>query len=189
MDIVGLIITYKYAFLFIGMFLLGEAVFLPAIYLSLLGYISLPVVILVSLFATLISDVIWYYIASHRSVAKIQHWHRVEKHKEKFVRLSALFDRRGGLILFASKFVYGTRILVQVICGMKRMNIWKYLFVNTIGSLAYLLFLTGITMAVDAVFLPEVIGGVKISLIVLVAVVVLINLGIKYITQKLWLQS
>ncbi len=188
MPIIEFISAYPYIFLFIGMFFLGETVLVPAIYYSIDGKIGVVAVIAISLIATLISDVIWYYIAKSVPTGRISTWHRVGRHKETFAKLSRVFDRHHTRILFLSKFVYGTRVLVQIICGMKKMHFGMYFGVNFLGSLAYILLLYFIAASVNIASSARLIGGVKTAMIVFVVMVIVVNLGLKYFIQRKWFQ-
>jgi membrane protein DedA with SNARE-associated domain len=170
------------------MFFLGDTVLLPAIYFSLEGIINPVLVIVLSLVATLISDLIWYEIAARVPFHKIQHWKRIENHTDVFNHLMEAFDRYHLWILFWSKFVYGTRILVQIICGAKKVHFGKYIVVNAIGSTAYILLLYGIAIAVQQVVGVRMAGEFKIVLLLFVVIVVIIHLCIKHLVQKKLLQ-
>ncbi|MDQ3076908.1 MAG: VTT domain-containing protein [bacterium] len=182
--IISIILSNYNISLFIGMLFLGEVVLLPAIYYSLSGNIGVFEVIYVSAIATLVSDLVWYYLAFFVPIKKITTWKHVEKHQVIFQKLSTLFDRYGLLILFLSKFVYGTRILVQIICGLKQVNIVKYLIVNTIGVFSYIAFLYVIALSVSNAISFRILGGMKISMIVFIVLVIIINLWVKYYIQR-----
>ncbi|HEY1037301.1 MAG TPA: VTT domain-containing protein [Candidatus Paceibacterota bacterium] len=183
-EIIQAILENYQASLFIGMFLLGETVLLPAIYYSLEGNIRISEVVVISVAATLVSDMAWYYLARFMPLRKIKSWKRVKEHESTFANLSRLFDLYGLRILFFSKFVYGTRILVQVICGIKRVDVLKYLAVNIAGATAYVLFLYAIAVTVSSAVSSYILSGVKVSLIAFVVFVIAINLCTKYLVQK-----
>ncbi len=183
-EIIRVILENYQISLFIGMFLLGETVLLPVIHYSLEGNIGISEVVLISVAATLISDLAWYYLARIAPLGKIRNWRRVKEHESSFENLSRLFGKYGLRILFFSKFVYGTRILAQVVCGIKRVNPWKYLAVNVAGTVAYVLFLYAIALSVSGAASNYILSGVKVSLIAFVGFVIAINLCVKYLVQK-----
>lgn len=186
MDIAVLTGPYTYLILFFAMFILGETVFMPAVYLSLNNQLNPILVILVSALATSIADLIWYYVAAHVPVQKLKKWHRVERHQHTFNRLSELFDAHSYRILFLSKFVYGTRILVQLISGMKKIPVWKYLGVNALGIISYMLFLYVIAIAVDTTVARYVLGGFKFGIVSFILLAVIINVCIHLIAKRKW---
>jgi membrane protein DedA with SNARE-associated domain len=189
MNMVELLFAYKYSLLFVGMFLLGETVLLPALYLTQEGHLNLFMVIVVSALATIVSDFVWYVVAYKAPLHKVGTWHRVKKHQALFEKLSALFDAHAYRVLFVSKFVYGTRILVQLLCGMKKMPFVNYLIINTLGTLLYIALLYCVAYFVGGLIAPHVIGGIKAAIIIFIILVVLVNLFIRYLAEKIWFQS
>ena len=173
-----------YVIFFIGMFFLGETVLLPAIYLSLVGQMSIVAVVILSTIANLLSDLAWYFAARLLPIDNIKKWKRVERHQETFTKLGLLLNRHEYYILFASKFVYGTRILVQIICGTRRTPLGKYFIVNLAGTILYLAFLYTAAFGVNKLstnFYAEV--------LIFIGLVAAMNLIIRWITEKRWFQS
>lgn len=184
MDMVGCMNTYTYAVLFFGMMIFGETVFLPASYLSLQGVLDPVAVIVVSVVATLVADFVWYLLGSKVSLEKIQHWRRIKKNRHTFEKISALFDDYGYYVLFISKFVYGTRILVQLLSGIKKLPVVMYLIINTIGTFTFLMFLFCITFFVDSAFATVTMHNFYIGIISVLIIGVVINLCIHAIIRK-----
>ncbi len=122
--------------MFVGLLFGGETVLLPAIYFGISGAISLQAVIAISVLATAISDTFWYYLGCIISVEKIASISIFKKHAKKVMRLSHSFQENGLILLFFSKFVYGTRTAMQILCGVNRIAFAKYFFVNISGILA-----------------------------------------------------
>src|SRR3989338_4342058 len=60
-----LLIQYQYIFLFFGLIVLGETVFFPAAYLVYIGEMKFVPVFIIGLAATLIADVVWYFIGKY----------------------------------------------------------------------------------------------------------------------------
>ena len=48
--------------------------------------------------------------------------------------LERLFDRRGAQVVFMSKFVYGTRSIVQILAGVHDLPVRSYLLANILGA-------------------------------------------------------
>jgi membrane protein DedA with SNARE-associated domain len=184
MDILAFVVQYEYWFLFLGLFCLGETVLLPAIYFSLEGKLNIWWVITIATLANIISDIIWYEIAKRVPFHRVKHWHRVERHQETFKKLMHQFDKHHLKILFISKFVYGTRILVQIICGVKRVHFWRYLSVNFLGIAAYTALLYAVALAVNKTLAERLIGNAKVAILVFIVIAIGINLCIKYYAEK-----
>lgn len=188
MDFLAFILHYNYLFIFWGMIFFGESVLLPALYLSFEGLLDPYILFAIALIAPLVSDCIWYGLAMRVPFHKVQHWKRIEGHKDKFGHLLHAFDKYHLWILFISKFVYGSRVLVQIICGAKKVHFWRYLAVNAVGTTAYLLLLYGIAFSVNKTVGARLIGEVKWAVVLFISIVLVINLCIKHFAQKKWLQ-
>jgi membrane protein DedA with SNARE-associated domain len=145
--IVGALSAYPYIALFMGMLVAGEVVLLPAIFLATAGRLDLLFVIAVSVIATLISDLLWYCLGRNFPVATVNRLSgRVGENYLDGVQQA--FNRGGKRILFMSKFVYGTRTIVQVLAGVHGMMWTSYFLVNTAGVLAVTAVLTTISYLV-----------------------------------------
>ena len=108
--------AYPYLMLFIGLLLVGEMVLLPALYLAATGRLDALLVIAVAIFAGMLSDFLWYLLGRWypaRAVKKISR----RLPAERLDRFEQLFARNGAALLFVSKFVYGTRIVAQVLAA------------------------------------------------------------------------
>jgi membrane protein DedA with SNARE-associated domain len=188
MNFVELLILYKYPFLFLGMFVFGEAVFIPAIYLALEGQFNISGVIIISILANIVADFVWYFLAAAVPFEKIRTWGKVKGKEKTLEKISDLLDIYGYKLLFISKFIYGTRILVQIICGLKRLNLWKYLIVNTIGTALYLGFLYVLTLALHAGVSSVAVQEIKLAVAAFIIIVIGINIWIQFKVRKKWLQ-
>jgi len=146
--IYDLIAQNIYTALFLGLLLGGETVLLPAIYFGLSGVISLQGVIGISIIATAISDSFWYYIGHVTPVEKISSLGAFKTYRERLADLSDAFNEHGLLLLFFSKFVYGTRTAMEILCGVSNIVFVRYFFVNLFGILALNAFfvLLGVTI-------------------------------------------
>lgn len=127
--------AHPYLFIFLGMLVAGEVVLLPAIYLAATGRLDIGSVIVLSVFATMLSDFIWYYAGRRFPASALQ---RIPgRGTSRVVKgLDRLFKRNGVQVLFLSKFVYGTRITAQILSGVHDMPLRRYLVSNTLGILA-----------------------------------------------------
>ncbi len=133
---------YPYLLLFAGMLAGGETFLLPAVYLAINGAISFNMVVLLSCLATLISDSAWYAIGRSSSIAKTAIWKKLFKDEAAKAALAHIFEKHRRKLLYASKFVYGTRTLAQVLSGVVRMPFLEYSIINLAGILSYLLFIS-----------------------------------------------
>jgi membrane protein DedA with SNARE-associated domain len=140
--------NHTYFFLFIGMLMGGEAFLLPAIFLAIKGTVNFYLVLLFSILATLISDTAWYIIGRFFPLERILLWKIFLKKRELSDKIFLGLQKHGLKILFISKFVYGTRTLVQVLSGTIRTPFFKYSIVNLSGILSYLFTISFITFLI-----------------------------------------
>jgi membrane protein DedA with SNARE-associated domain len=125
-----------YTALFIGFLFGGETILLPAIYFGIIGTINLKAVIALSILATVISDTFWYAVGRTIPGGSILHISILRKYRKKITGLSRPFKKNGLVLLFFSKFVYGTRTAVQILCGANNIAFINYFFINMCGILA-----------------------------------------------------
>ena len=179
------IALHPYIFVFIGLLLGGETVLLPAIYLAFVGVLKLSYVTMIMIVSTLVSDIIWYYVGMGALpfLSKRQMKPRVQHAVQ---NLSQMFQRNDSYVLFISKFIYGTRIAAQVLCGMHKMNFRKYIVVNTAGVLALMAVYSFVVYSVLETV--DTLGGAKYrvhyTFIAIVVILVLIQVIIKYFFKK-----
>ena len=145
--VLGHLHEHVYWLLFAGLLAAGEVVLIPALYLAVTGRLALPAVIGVAIGATVLSDLGWYGFGrafpskalarlTPRRAGRLLPW------------LERLFTERGAQALFASKFIYGTRVMAQLLAGLHGMPLRTYLAVNTLAIVAVTLTLTGIAVAI-----------------------------------------
>lgn len=184
-DFSEFISVHPYTFIFFGLLIGGETVLLPAIYLAVSGSLNLSYLTALMVLSTLVSDIIWYYIGlgsvplfSKRTL-KPRVQHAVD-------RLSKAFMRNDSYVLFTSKFVYGTRIAAQVLCGIHKMPLRRYLAINTAGVLALMAVYTFIVYSVRETV--DVIGGAEyrlhLAFILILATLIALQLLFKYLFKK-----
>ena len=130
--------AHPYVYLFLGMLVGGEAFLLPAVYLTIHGSLQVSAVFLFSALATLISDSAWYAVGRSFPLANILSWKRFSARRESYTKIYDGFRVHSQKLLFVSKFVYGTRTIVQILSGSIRMPFWRYSVVNLSGIMSYL---------------------------------------------------
>ena len=168
-----------YLLLFIGMFFFHETVLLPAVYLSLENEMSILAVVVLSIATSLIADLVWYFVAHLLPIEKLKKWHHIKRRQTTFDKLTLLLNKHQYPIIFASKFIYGTRLLVQIICGLRRTPIFKYFVVNLVGTVIYTAFLYGTALGINMLPLNLYLRG-----FIFIALILVINLIVRTIAQK-----
>ncbi len=170
MDILS---AHPYIALFAGMLIAGEIILLPAIFLATTGRIDLLAVVSISLLATLISDAIWYALGRRFPARFIKRFSGRFGHK--FLdSMERIFNAGGGQVLFLSKFVYGTRTLVQVFAGLHGMPFRNYLPINMAGVLAVIVVLILVSYAIVGmtIRIEEVMQRLQVAFLLFVVITV-----------------
>lgn len=179
--IIDLLMEYRYPILFLGLFFGGDTVLLIAIYLSLIGIFTIPKVILVALVATLVSDVVWYFVGTLLTYERIKQLPYFRKHPSFVDAMEKFFEKHALRTLFYSKFVYGTRTIVQILCGTHRVNLPAYFIVNMIGTFILIMALTALGMFVGTSIsrLQSVAHNIELGFAALILLIFLINSIVK----------
>ena len=166
-----------YVGLYLGIIFLGGVVLIPALYLALHGSLSLPVLIGIVLFANITSDVSWYFMGKVLGYERIASWRFFRRRKKHFNQALRYFEHYSYRLVFFSKFVYGTRIPIQVLCGVNRVPIWQYVLLTGAGSLAWLTFLLSLIYLVrlSAVSLETTTWALQVVMLSLVVVFLLLR--------------
>lgn len=184
---IALLVEYRYLFLFFGMVIFGETVFFPAAYLVYSGTLEFWPVLIVSLFATLVADNVWYFIGRIVPREKLLKLRVVEKRGEMLEKSSAWFDKYGLRILFYSKFLYGTRVIVQIVCGMRRLSFLPYLLVNTLGLVTVYILIFAIIFTTNISIEALQLGAHRFEILFLVLALlgIIVHICVKSILKKI----
>lgn len=157
---------------------------MPAVYLATRGTLFFPSIVLLSGLATLISDSAWYFIGRFLPLEKILLWKTFLKKREVSLKIFEGFKNHSRKLLYISKFVYGTRTLVQVLAGTIRMPFVTYSIVNLAGIMSYLLVIstTAILTKKSLASFGQISYNEYVSAFVFILVI-----GIVHICLKKWL--
>lgn len=181
-----------YIGVFLALLIGGETVLLPALYLAVSNTLfSVPVVFIISLLATIIADLILYMLGRSIPPQSLFSHPFFSKYRERMTSLSSLFEMHALLILFSSKFVYGTRSVVQIMCGRYRIPFIKYFSVNilaiTLLNVIYVLAAKGVYQGVSRWSTDT--SALIAAFVVFVGIAILFQaLFKKFIWQKLFQQ-
>lgn len=115
------------AALFVG----GTPALVSAIYFSVSGVLDIWLVFFLSIIATLVWDGVWYALG-HQFVSldRIRSWRLYERNSALYEKVIAHYGRHQYVLLFLSRFMYGTNSVCSVVSGMFRMNLGAFLVIN-----------------------------------------------------------
>jgi membrane-associated protein len=144
-----LLIHHKYLFLFLGLFVSGESVFLIGIYFSLIGALDLGYVIALTFFSSLFAEVLWYWIGTKVTYERLKSLPYFRSRNHHIDRLEKFMTNHSLKALFYSKFAYGTRTIAQILCGTHKVDFKKYILVNILGTVAIIIALVSLSQFLD----------------------------------------
>ncbi len=164
----------------------GDLVLITGVYLALREQMNMAYVIVLAYAATTVSDLIWYYIGKYLPRTKLSTWGFLERRKAFIDSISAFFKKNGFKTLFYSKFIYGTRTIVQVLGGAHKLKLARYLFINSLGTLGYitLIITFGYIFKSSIDDLQQFVHNAEITFAIFVAVIFFLNIWIQKILKK-----
>lgn len=145
--VLGNLQVNAYPLLFVGLLAAGEVVLIPALYLAVTGQLDLALVFAIAIVATIISDLAWYGIGRLSPTSALKRL-AARRGGRLLPWLERVYRERGAQALFLSKFVYGTRVMAQLIAGLQGMPLRLYFAVNTAAVVAINALLTGIAIVI-----------------------------------------
>lgn len=145
--VLGNLQVNAYPVLFVGLLAAGEVVLIPALYLAVTGRLDLAIVFAIAITATVISDLAWYSIGRLSPTAALRRL-AARRGGRLLPWLERQYRERGAQALFASKFVYGTRVMAQLLAGLQGMPLRVYFAVNTAAIVAINAVLTGVAVLI-----------------------------------------
>jgi len=129
--------SYYYV-IFFGALFAGESFLIPGVYLIMKGTISYGGYMFFGISATIISDSLWYLLGKSMPLSKIITLPLLREKQEIVTRFYDAYKKQGLKILLFSKFIYGTRIISQRLCGTVGIKYWKYVSVNSIAIFGWI---------------------------------------------------
>jgi len=137
------------AALFLGLLVVGTPVLLAAIHLVLRGELAAGTLVALALAAMGTADTVWYGVGRALPAERLQRSGRVAAGMR---RVEALWSRMpAGRVLFLSRFLYGSRIPVLVLCGLARTPYRTAWRVNLASSIVWLALLFALAASVGSV--------------------------------------
>lgn len=137
--------SYGYLAVFAGAFFEGETVFLLGEIAARHGLLSPWPVALAALFGGFLGDQFFFMLGLRQGRWVLR---RVPRWSEKVHRVQHLVKKRSVLIILASRYLYGLRMVIPVACGLAGVRprlfvtlnlVSAILWSSTWGSLGYLL--------------------------------------------------
>jgi membrane protein DedA with SNARE-associated domain len=155
--------------------------------LSVGGGLSLSAALIVTVFACLTADLIWFYLGRYRGKQALQLLCRVSLEPNSCVRKTqAIFIRYGVAGIVVSKFLPGLGMLFPPLAGMSRISSTRFVLYDALGSLLYggSFLLLGQVFSNQLEKIGSALTSFTTSALWVVAGLVVAYIGFKYLQQK-----
>lgn len=117
----------------------GETVYIPALYASFLNYLDFKWLFLTAFIATFLMDFVLFMLGKKIPLEKIISLSWLKKKTVRIEKYQKKFNQHAFLIFLFSKFFYGTRATAQLVYGLQKIPTSKYIFLNSLSIIIWLL--------------------------------------------------
>ena len=127
--------TYGYWALLVGTFLEGETILMLGGITAHLGYLKLPIVMIVAFIGSFSGDQFYFFLGRKKGKELLS---RNPKWERRADRAHRLLEKYHDLIMLGFRFVYGTRIMIPIVLGMsKNIKTSRFVIFNAIGAVIW----------------------------------------------------
>lgn len=122
---------------YLGAILEGEILFLTAVQMATLGYLNFWGVLIAVFLGTLTADWLFYWAGRTRGRKYMQ---RFPKLQPRFERMDRRMNRYDGFFLFAYRFMYGFRVVLPVLFGVRGIPPWRFGLFSLVATTCWVAF-------------------------------------------------
>lgn len=126
--------SFFYLILLLGSFVEGESVVLTAGFFAYKGYLSLPLIILISFLGTLFADQLLFFIGRWYGPGLLE---RRPKLKETSKRVFELLHKYHTWYILGFRFVYGVRVASPLVIGAAGISVKRFVILNFIAAIIW----------------------------------------------------
>jgi membrane protein DedA with SNARE-associated domain len=142
---IDFLLRHDYLVLFLFVFAEQNGVPVPALpiliaagALSALGKMSVMAALLTVLAACLTANTLWYFLGRKSGSSILELVCRISLEPDTCVRTTeSVFERHGAFSLVYAKFVPGLALITPPLAGLFRVNLARFLLLDTLGSLLW----------------------------------------------------
>ncbi len=182
--------TSKYALLFFACFFEGTLAMVAGGLLWSIGAVAFWPMYLALLAADISSDTCWYLLGRFGTRAFIERWgHVFGIGQASLARAERRFSRHDILIIILSKLTmgFGLAIPTLITAGTLRIPYPRFMTINTVGALVWVLAMVLVGAYVGEIFKPLTLGQqLSLSVIALGAVILFIQYIQQRVTESDW---
>lgn len=133
--LVELVGTYGYLAVFLGCLIEGDALLLVASFLSYLGKLDLPLVMLAAFLGTWLSDLSWFLLGRYSTHHYFRKWYWLHTISN---RSAGIVGKRPRMMAVSMRFMYGLRMIIPFSLGKTSMSTLSFLIYNALGVLVWI---------------------------------------------------
>lgn len=151
-ELVKFVGQYGYLVVFFGVFIEQVGVPLPSNFLLIsagvligFGQLDLSIVIILTVFAALLGDTIWFYIGRRSGYKVLGFLCRISLEPDVCVNnAKRIFVKHGERSLLIAKFIPGFSTFAQPVAGASKMSLLRFLVFDGLGSLLWAVVFVGL---------------------------------------------
>ena len=172
-----------YILFFIGIFFTGDELILILSYFSAHGYWSIIPIFFIIILANLSADICWFLFGN--KILNLFKWKRLKKYKQK-TKLLLRKSKRPEILLFMSKFIYGTRVLTIVTFGVNStLSLTRFIIIDCLALIPITIILLSLGwFAGKGVYLINIYKNIQLSIFILVIFLIFIYIVRKWINGR-----
>ena len=173
------IAEHGYWALFVGTFFEGETFFILAGIAARKGLLNPYYVAIIAMLGGFIGDQFFFALGRWRG-AEVFTWS--SSIARKAVEARRLIRRHAVLLILLSRFLIGFRMIIPLACGMAGIQVWRFVLLNFVSSLAWCLVFGGLGYLFGGIIFDrlDLFKGLQ-----MVVVLVLAVLAASYVLMKL----
>lgn len=184
--ILDIIFNTYYWSIALGILTLGDIVVVPSLFFAVTGKLDFATTAIIIFIANMVSDVIWYWIGGLIPKEKLEKFFLFRKKRSEIEKEPSAFKVHGMKILFLSKFVYGIRPLVRVLCGLYNFSFKEYMKINAITTILWIALISIVAGLLDLslVSLKHIVLGSEIIFTIFLILIIVFEFWFKKFAKE-----
>jgi membrane protein DedA with SNARE-associated domain len=130
----SLIVSYGYPLLFVGVMFEGETCLIIGAFLAHRGYLSLPMVMIVALLGTLLTDQAFFWLGKTKGGDFLSRRPKWQSAAQKALRLTGRYQI---LLIISFRFLYGLRMVTPFVIGASGFPRKLFVPLNLFGAVIW----------------------------------------------------
>ncbi|SFV70419.1 DedA family protein [hydrothermal vent metagenome] len=129
-EVTPLVNEYGLWIIFFGMMVEGTTMILVAGILCYLGMLSFTFTVFVAIFGAVAGDQLWYFLGKKYALKLLNYFPSLKKRVKK---LETSVQKKGALLSFSGRFIYGGAILFPITLGVHKYDHKTFTIFDTLG--------------------------------------------------------